>query len=761
MSDNLDKFVLQYIVETRDSIKRLEQLTDKMDEAEKKAVKGGGALQTIGGHLRGVASEAGSAGEAVVGLSDGLAGLAATAGPIAGVIGVIMILKKVLQETKGVMDELMAQRDLGARVGMSALSVENITRNVSRAKGSQVDRAGVEDIITKLASKLRNAYTDPTQMNRDAILLRQSGVSINGASGGINDTQTALQQLAERFKASTEEQAHAYGQLLGFTQQQVDAMRDLGSSITDTTHMTAAEVVARQVALDRANELKAASVSLSEHWRELKDDILVHVIPALDSLTTHLDGLVNKSTSITHGIGEMWKQSRSHTLQFIGAALMNPTGSGAFFKAAATIGKASDEMQATSKVDAEQAKHIKDAADQSNRQANQQATEMERIINMFSQSVSQFSNNIDERQAWAAWAGEIGRANGLGLSGNVARGLTGTGGNSAAFDPVAQVAMQTGRVPSGGSARDAHMFDDIYQKAAAATGLPAELIKKVAMAESNQNPVAVSKAGAQGIMQIMPSNFAALGITDARNPQQNIMGGARLLAQLYKQYGNYEDALRAYNGGQDRSKWGNPETAAYVGRVMSQNATITAANDPMMSPLMRYQLDPKARALYQFNGTPLINPAFGGESREKSQLLNIQTMLAQSLGVPLAQVQQGDVSTGDVKYAASNIMAQLANSRYALKNQLNVPGMNPVQRGSLQQQLRTTDLQIQGMMRYMPQIQQQAMPGDRNITIGQGAVQVIVQGANVSPEELAREINNTFGDHLNEVVHGYADGVSH
>lgn len=68
-------------------------------------------------------------------------------------------------------------------------------------------------------------------------------------------------------------------------------------------------------------------------------------------------------------------------------------------------------------------------------------------------------------------------------------------------------------------------MDAIFEEAAAKFSLPANLIKAVAKAESDFNPKAVSRAGAMGVMQLMPGTAKSLGVTDPYDARQNIMGG--------------------------------------------------------------------------------------------------------------------------------------------------------------------------------------------------------------------------------------------
>jgi soluble lytic murein transglycosylase-like protein len=116
-------------------------------------------------------------------------------------------------------------------------------------------------------------------------------------------------------------------------------------------------------------------------------------------------------------------------------------------------------------------------------------------------------------------------------------------------------------------------FDLLILEAADQTGLHPALIKAVCLAESGMNSNAVSSAGAQGLMQLMPPTAAALAVTDPFDPEQSIMGGARYLAAQLETFGDVRKALAAYNAGPGNVRKYNgippfKETRDYVVKVM-------------------------------------------------------------------------------------------------------------------------------------------------------------------------------------------------
>lgn len=118
-------------------------------------------------------------------------------------------------------------------------------------------------------------------------------------------------------------------------------------------------------------------------------------------------------------------------------------------------------------------------------------------------------------------------------------------------------------------------YEGIVDEVAQTYGLESALLHAVISVESHYRPNAVSRAGAVGLMQLMPLTARHYGVADPLDPVQNLHGGARYLSYLLKQFDNDVSlALAAYNAGEAAvAKYGNRippyrETENYVPKVL-------------------------------------------------------------------------------------------------------------------------------------------------------------------------------------------------
>lgn len=123
-------------------------------------------------------------------------------------------------------------------------------------------------------------------------------------------------------------------------------------------------------------------------------------------------------------------------------------------------------------------------------------------------------------------------------------------------------------------APDRRDYDLLIHATALETRVPPALVKAVIAAESDFDPEAVSRKGAQGLMQLMPQTAQGLGVEDAFEPRQNVRGGSAYLREMLDRYGDLSRAVAAYNAGPAAvDRYGGippyPETRAYVDRVLT------------------------------------------------------------------------------------------------------------------------------------------------------------------------------------------------
>ncbi len=116
-------------------------------------------------------------------------------------------------------------------------------------------------------------------------------------------------------------------------------------------------------------------------------------------------------------------------------------------------------------------------------------------------------------------------------------------------------------------------IDEIIHEISTEFDVDPALVKAIVVAESNCNPKAISRKGAQGLMQLMPQTCKSLNVNRPLDPRENIAGGVKYIKGLLASYGDLRLALAAYNAGPGAVKKyeGIPpyrETISYVKRVI-------------------------------------------------------------------------------------------------------------------------------------------------------------------------------------------------
>lgn len=188
----------------------------------------------------------------------------------------------------------------------------------------------------------------------------------------------------------------------------------------------------------------------------------------------------------------------------------------------------------------------------------------------------------------------------------------------------------------GGTSSLTSAYDEYFALASATYQVSEALLKAMAKAESDFDPNCVSSAGAIGIMQLMPSTAANLGVTDPYDPKQNIMGGANYISQQLATFSAYpnglELAIAAYNAGPGAVKKAgyqipqNGETPAYVQNVLGylgegsgiMSPGITQTTPEVSKVLLKSMVEEKGNTFFGWviSGTHTETIGSGDEEEE-------------------------------------------------------------------------------------------------------------------------------------------------
>lgn len=165
---------------------------------------------------------------------------------------------------------------------------------------------------------------------------------------------------------------------------------------------------------------------------------------------------------------------------------------------------------------------------------------------------------------------------------------------------------------TGGEDEKTDDVEKILQESAFKHGVDPNLIRAQAYQESKMDPTAVSKKGATGLMQLMPSVSKSLGIEDPTDAKQSAEGGTQLMSQLLHRFGREDYALAAYNWSPEKlqkviDKFGNvewinhvpAETRHYV-RAIQANREAKTAQGPQSNYQQSSEFTPKASDVKEF-----------------------------------------------------------------------------------------------------------------------------------------------------------------
>ncbi|MFP6558891.1 lytic transglycosylase domain-containing protein [Paraburkholderia sp. B3] len=716
MSD-LDKFVLQYQVDLKDSIKRLELLQDRMNKV-------GDGAKSSANELKSFAADAsGELGKLVPGLNAVSSAVRAMGTEFAVATGALATLAVGVKMVMNLRDQYNGQRTEGMQLGVSSLRLENYQRAFVRAGSSRnVTRDSASQGITAFSDMANAAYQDPSRLGREARVMRMLGVDVGARGATPTGTNERLVQLATGLQGKSAGQVQGIAKATGMNQDWLLTLQQIGPQIGKITELTSQEIETRGQAEQSLAKFNDQLGKLKENFLEVSNALAEPLLPALTSLVQLMERLAaaipkSDNSKEAKAVKDFVADKRSGPAMFLDLLKdkygIGPGGdvvdNNSFLKGGGILGalgfgdepkkKTADQQQAKQAAKKEQ--DTRDAAvnkmDESNKQGLQTANTMALAVNMFAGAVQSFSSAINIQQAWAAWAGEIGRANNLpGSTGSGAPSLSGGGrGNWAANQYASEI-----------------------RAAAAKYGVDPQMVYSIMMAESTGRNGQYSSTGAGGLMQVTRGNWKAYGNgASVMDPASNIMVGTRIYAENLKRFnGDQAAALRAYNGNSD---------ANYVAKVSG---------------------------FYGGNVRGI------GESKEKINIRNVQQSIADWLHVPVDQIQRGGVSRGDASWARSQIEAGIQNNIYGIQKQLSVGGLPQQDYAKLQQDLYAQSRGLDLMRQYARGVVDRQPLGDRQRTIGEMQIQINVNGT-TDPKAVGQAVNDALRKSMTDLLVNNATGI--
>lgn len=720
MADDLDKFVLQYQVDLKDSISRLEKLQEKMNGVGSASSKSKSELKKFTGDA------AGELGKLVPGLNAVSTAVRAMGTEFAAATVALGALAMGVKAVMDLRQQYNMQRSQGMEMGVSSLRMENWQRQFVRQGHGYVTRDSAAEGLKNFADMSNAAYQDPSRLGREARLMRMLGVDVGERGATPTGLQDRLTQLATGLQGKSTSQVQGIAKSTGMNQDWLLTLQRLGPEVAHITDLTNQEIQNRQQAEDALGKFNDDLSKLKEKFVEVSNELAEPLLPALSKLVelmTKLAGAIpgaakavgDKTTNTAGGIlgvdlksGKMdWGTGLIGLLT--GGALGKPGTQNRWGIAGmlwdSLMGGAEPKKETASKQqqkqDAKKEQDKRDAAvnkmDEANKQGIQTANQMSLAVNMFAGAVQSFSSAININQAWAAWAGEIGKANGLpGSSGSGSPSFSG-GGNGKWYGSN---------------------YADSIKSAAAKYGLDPQMLYAIMMTESHGKNGQYSETGAGGLMQVTKGNWKAYGGgRDVMDPAANIDVGARIYAENLKKYkGDTVAALAGYNGHSD---------PGYVAKV---------------------------------GGWYGGNNVGKGESRAKMNMRSVQQSIADYLHVPLDQIQRGGVTRGDARWADSQIEAGIQNHIYDLKRQLSVAGMPQQNYAKLQQELAMQSRGLDLMRQYSGSVVGSQAEGERQRTIGEMPIYININGV-TDPKAVGQAVNDALRKSMTDLLVNNATGI--
>lgn len=713
-------------------------------------------------------------------------------------------LLMVVKAFQSMREQYGEQRLQGQAIGIGAIRLEEYQRKFVKQSGGKVTREQTAENIQKLSEFQSAIAQDISTIGEQSKAARVLGLNMGVGTMKSMPINDIMEQLAKSFEKLSDAEVKAHAKVIGVSQDFALSMKAQGKSIGDVTEMTADDVKGRKEADETLQKFNKSFASLNEQFKRASNELSEQLLPALTTFITKISEIVEavpkfKDAALKGATTKdvMWKpfeflkvlgrgaryiyqddkeraaQAKADDKELQYQRMVDAKNKAeaegkseeevlAAVRAAKSKtekpdgeSKSADKQESAAELQSKAAESLNEMVakeDTENAKAREIADRNKLAINQFVGAVATFANAVDEKQAWAAWAGEIGRAGNL---------------NEEAKEVATEikaVTTQTGIPQTRGFAMPSK-FDEQFKAASEKTGIPVDLLKNIARVESNFNPSAQSEVGAQGLMQVMKANQKAYGINDPFDPAENIMGGARIMKEhLARANGDVRRALTTYHGGYDPKNWGT-KTAAYADKVLSGYGDImrTQSQAAMIEPQKGVSTPvypPTSAVVTSAVSQAMAQGRTRGESRDTMQEAMVQNTIAQRLGVPLQQLQHGGISRGDVNMANTQLQAGIANNIFNMKNQLRALNLPQSEFAKIATDIQAQQMGLMMMKRFGGGMEAKAREGNKMITVGERAIQINIEGVKTTDETI-KFIKEQLDAHIGAWANGTATGMKY
>ncbi|CAK7192697.1 Membrane-bound lytic murein transglycosylase C [Commensalibacter sp. Nvir] len=550
--------------------------------------------------------------------------------------GTFCVLSKMVSDFEHTWEQ---QFSLGNKLGLSTQQVESNQRSLVVASGGFLDNQGASTLMNKIGTMGKNAASTFNVTSRENLLFNQAGVKARDNKGQYIGTQKLLENLADSFAKMTEERAQAIGQNMGLEYQEIEALRKNTEAMRSQHQLTDQEIILRQRAKESIAALKQAQTEMAQEWHRLGQLLSTYFTPIVDSLYMAFDKIVTMVLKTAN-----WLLTPAQT---------NP-----------------DQRSKSDKAALERAHR----EEEQTRRNTQEAVKTNQQLSLLTDALTTLNTTLNSsNDYYAAWAGEFNQRL------NDSRSVSSS---------PAQTTQESKAVTNTS-------YDGLIQGAAQRYHVDASIVKALLYQESGLNPLAISKAGAIGLGQIMPDTARGYGVDPHTliNPAVNIDLSVRHLRELLRHYHNdLRLALMANNAGQ-----GNIDHWLKTGKFLNGKAmpkeTQTYADDVLRhrTPLRAPQ--PIPAAFTPTNPYPYARRKTGRDGYMEG---NTTSELSEMAGIPIPQMNTGHDSIYDLKQAENKMRYFVKQKVAILKQRQDALKSAPPTLGTLNL-LKQTTLEAQKM----------------------------------------------------------------